>query len=99
MQPDILSRIGPSKILKKFSFVTVKAFVFQRLTGTLLEDRATVSGSGMLNVNKLDWEDRVFALADISRKQVPPVVEPTVCIESIRPEISSQTGLPISTPG
>jgi sugar (pentulose or hexulose) kinase len=44
----------------------------------------TVSGSGMLNVNKLDWEDTVLALAGISRKQLPAVVEPTCCIESIR---------------
>ncbi len=79
-------------------FVSVKAFVLQRLTGALLEDRATVSGSGMLNVNTLDWEDTVLSLAGISRKQMPPVVEPTSRIESIRPEISSQTGLPISTP-
>ncbi len=80
------------------TFVSVKAFVLQRLTGTLLEDQATVSGSGLLNVHKLDWEDRVLALAGISRKQLPPVVEPTSRIESIRPEISNQTGLPISTP-
>ncbi len=89
-RPNIFKRIH--------TFVSVKAFVLQRLTGTLLEDRATVSGSGMLNVNKLDWEDTVLSLAGISRKQLPPVVEPTVCIESIRPEISSQTGLPTSTP-
>ena len=89
-QPSLFNRIA--------TFVSLKAFVLQRLTGTLLEDRATVSGSGMLNVDKLDWEDRVLTLAGISRKQLPAVVEPTVCIESIRPEISSQTGLPISTP-
>ena len=89
-RPNLFNRIE--------TFVSVKAFVLQRLTGTLLEDRATVSGSGMLNVSKLDWEDTVLALAGISRKQLPPVVEPTFCIESIRSEISSQTGLPVSTP-
>ena len=89
-RPNLFNRIE--------TFVSVKGFVLQRLTGTLLEDRATVSGSGMLNVHKLDWEDRVLDLAGIYRKQLPPVVEPTSCIESIRPEISSQTGLPISTP-
>ena len=89
-RPDLFKRIN--------TFVSVKAFVLQRLTGILLEDQATVSGSGLLNVHKLDWEDRVLSLAGISRKQLPPVVEPTFRIESIRPEISSQTGLPISTP-
>lgn len=88
-QPDLFRRIS--------IFVSVKAFVLQRLTGIFLEDQATVSGSGMLNILKLDWEDTVLSLAGISRDQLPPVVDPTVSIESIRPEISSQTGLPVST--
>ena len=87
-QPDLFRRIS--------IFVSVKAFVLHRLTGTLLEDQATVSGSGMLNIHKLDWEDTVLSLAGISRNQLPPVVEPTVSIESIRPEISRLTGLPVS---
>jgi gluconokinase len=88
-QPDLFRRIN--------TFVSVKAFVLQRLTGALLEDQATVSGSGLLNVDKLDWEDTVLCLAGISRNQLPPVVDPTVSIGSIRPEISRQTGLPVST--
>jgi gluconokinase len=88
-QPDLFRRIT--------TFVSVKAFVIQRLTGTLLEDQATVSGSGLLNIDKLDWEDSVLSLAGISRNQLPPVVDPTLSIESIRPEISRQTGLPVST--
>lgn len=88
-QPDLFRRIT--------TFVSVKAFVIQRLTGTLLEDQATVSGSGLLNIDKLDWEDSVLSLAGISRNQLPPVVDPTVSIESIRPEIGRQTGLPVST--
>ena len=54
-RPNLFNRIE--------TFVSAKAFVLQRLTGTLLEDRATVSGSGMLNVNKLDWEDTVLSFS------------------------------------
>ena len=88
-QPDLFRRIN--------TFVSVKAFVLQRLTGILLEDQATVSGCGLLNIDKLDWEDAALSLAGISRNQLAPVVDPTVSIESIRPEISRQTGLPVST--
>lgn len=45
----------------------------------------------------ITWEDSVLSLAGISGNQLPPVVDPTVSIESIRPEISHQTGLPVST--
>ena len=89
-RPDIFKRIH--------TFVSLKAFVLLRLTGTLLEDQATMGGSGMLNVHNLDWEDRVLTLVGISREQLPPVVEPTSRIESILPEISRRTGLPVSTP-
>ncbi len=88
-QPDLFRRIT--------TFVSVKAFVLQRLTGILMEDQATVSGGGLLNIDKLDWEDAALSLAGISRNQLAPVVDPTVSIESIRPEISRQTGLPVST--
>ncbi|MGD8649791.1 MAG: gluconokinase [Desulfobacterales bacterium] len=88
-QSDLFRRI--------ITYVSVKAFVVHRLTGALLEDLATVSGSGLLNIHKLDWEDSVLSLAGISRNQLPPVVDPTVSIESILPEISRQTGLPVST--
>jgi gluconokinase len=37
-------------------------------------------------------------MAGISRDQLPPVVEPTVRINSIRPEISRKTNLPVATP-
>jgi len=89
-RPDLFKRID--------IFVSAKAFVLHRLTGSLLEDRATVSGSGLLNVHKLDWDDRVLSLAGISREKLPPVVEPTFRINSIRPEMSAQTGLPVATP-
>lgn len=89
-RPDIFRRIQ--------TFVSLKAFVLLRLTGILIEDQAVTSGSGMLNVHNLDWEDRILSLTGISREQLPPVVEPTLRIESIRSEISTRTGLPIRTP-
>lgn len=88
-QSDLFKRVR--------TFVSAKAFVLQRLTGVLVEDAATVAGSGLLNVGKLDWEDKALALAGISRKRLPPVVEPTYLIEGLRPDISAQTGLPVAT--
>ena len=80
-RPDLFKRIA--------TFVSAKAFVLHRLTGHLLEDRATVSGSGLLNIHKLDWDDRVLSLAGISREKLPPVEEPTFRIKTILPEISA----------
>ena len=89
-QPDLFKRVR--------TFVSAKAYVLHRLTGTLLEDQATVSGSGLLNVYTLDWDDTAISLAGISREQLPPVVEPTFLIKGLRQAASALTGLPVSIP-
>jgi gluconokinase len=88
-QPDVFQKVK--------TFVSLKAFVLCRLTGELLEDQATVSGSGLLNANTLDWDDGALSLSGISRDQVAPVVSPTYVIRGIRREISARTGLLPST--
>jgi gluconokinase len=84
-QPDLFQKIR--------YFVTAKAFVIYRLTGELLEDQATVSGTGLLNIHKLDWEEEALRLAGISRTQMPLVVPPTYIIKKISSDICSQLGL------
>lgn len=74
-------------------FVTLKAFLIKRLTGELKEEPATTSGSGLINIHQLDWEDEALALAGISRDKLPVMVEPSYLIQGIKEEISHKTGL------
>jgi gluconokinase len=74
-------------------FVTLKAFILFRLTGKLLEDQATLSGTGMLNIHHLGWEDEALKFAGITREQVAPIVPPTYIIEGLQEEIAVETGL------
>jgi gluconokinase len=88
-EPDLFQKVK--------TFVSLKAFVLFRLTGELMEDQATVSGSGLLNISNLDWEDKALAMAGISRQQAATVVTPTYIVEGLRPEIYKKTGLSDST--
>ena len=74
-------------------FVTLKSYVLNNFTDKLLEDPATVSGSGLLNIHSLDWEDKALELAGISKKMLPEIVMPDHMIEGINEAISKKTGL------
>ena len=89
-RPDLFDRVE--------KFVSLKAFVMYRLTGELLDDQATASGSGLLNINHLDWDDRVLTLSGITRQRLSLVVLPTYQSKGIRQNIGVRTGLPTSTP-
>ena len=88
-QPEVFQKVK--------TFVSLKAFILSRLTGELLEDQATVSGSGLLNVNTLDWDDGVLSLTGISRGQLAPVAMPAKILKGLRREIAARTGLLPST--
>lgn len=83
----------PERFKKIAYYVTLKAFILYRFTGKLLEDQATLSGTGLLNIHRLDWEDEALKLAGITREQVGPAAPPTLIIEGLRAEAASSTGL------
>lgn len=89
-QPDLFRRTA--------YYVTAKAFILHRLTGRLLEDQATVSGGGLLNVHQLDWEAEALQLAGIGREQLPPVAPPSEMIYGLGAEFCRRTGLDPATP-
>jgi gluconokinase len=88
-QPDVFKKVR--------KFVSLKAFILYRLTGELLEDQAIASGSGLLNIKKLDWDEEILSLAGVRREHLAPVVRPSQVIEGISRYAGSSTGLLPST--
>ena len=84
-KPDLFNKID--------YFVTLKSYILNNFTDELLEDPATVSGSGMLNIHDLKWEDKALKLAGITKEKVPKIVKPDYMISGIKKEISNETGL------
>lgn len=74
-------------------FITLKSFVLQKITGELIEEPATTSGSGLINIHKLDWEDEVLELSGITRDNVPKLVKPSHVIRGITNQFAGETGL------
>jgi gluconokinase len=84
--PDLFARIQ--------TVASIKSYVMLRLTGRLVEDRATASGSGLLDIHSLDWDDVTLALAGLERAHLPELVAPEYVIPGLTAEAARYTRLP-----
>jgi len=67
--PDVFKKI------KKFT--SIKSHILNRLTGTLVEDTSVASGSGLLNIYNLDWDNEILQFLSLSEENLPQLVEAT----------------------
>ena len=58
-------------------WVGIKELVLARLTGTWAVDHSIASGTGLLNLQALDWDAEALAVAGLDRDRLPPLVETT----------------------
>ena len=75
-------------------WVGVKELVVRALTGELLIDHGTASGTGMRNLRTEDWDDEALALAGLAPDRLPALVPST----HVTRLTAAGTGLPAGTP-
>ncbi|PLV59172.1 gluconokinase [Thermotoga sp. KOL6] len=72
----------PSKILwmKKNSkakrFCSIKSYILQKLTGEFVEELSLASGTGIMNIHSLDWDDSILEILGVSRDELPIILSP-----------------------
>jgi gluconokinase len=72
-------------------------YVFQSLTGCLGVSSCTASGTGLLNINTLDWDDDILEMAGVRREQVGPLYE-AFHTEPMLASVAERVGLPSGVP-
>lgn len=74
-------------------------YLFESLTGAQGVSRCVASGTGLLNINTLDWDDDVLEIAGIRREQLNPLVEAfhtAPLSHSIAESVGLRSGLPVT---
>ena len=71
----------------------VKELVLHALTGELLVDHGTASGTGLRNLQTEDWDEEALALAGLAAERLPRLVDGTHAVP-----LTSDVGLPAGTP-
>jgi gluconokinase len=73
----------------------LKELALARLTGELALDHSCASGTGLLSLERMDWDPDALALAGVNRGRLAPLVEPGRVFE-LRGDTG--TGLAAGTP-
>jgi gluconokinase len=78
-------------------WVGVKELVVARLTGTYALDHSTASGTGLLNLEALDWDAGALAAARVGPERLASLVAVTTRLELL-PDVADELGLAHGTP-
>ncbi len=75
----------------------LKDYVLAVLTGTVVTELSSASGTAMLDLGSRDWNPRAIELAGIRADQLPPVL-PTTATLALSRDIAEAVGLPAGLP-
>ncbi|MBA9085913.1 gluconokinase [Fontibacillus solani] len=89
-QPDIFSKTN--------KFISIKEYVFAKLFGKYVIDYSIASCTGLMNLEKLDWDQEALQIAGISPDQLSTLVPTTHVMKGLSQEYAEQMGLDTSTP-
>jgi autoinducer 2 (AI-2) kinase len=73
-------------------------WILTKLAGVFVTDPSLGSSSGMFDLAKRGWSDRVLEICGLDRSVFPEVVEPGVVVGSVTNEAAAETGLRAGTP-
>lgn len=75
----------------------LKDLVLHALTGRLVTELSSASGSGLLRIKTRQWDPKAIALAGIRADQLPEIL-PTTARLRLAADVAARVGLPAGTP-
>ena len=79
-------------------WVGIKEYVLLQLVDGLLMDHSVASGTGLMNIHTLRWDDEALRLAGVVAEQLPELVPTTHVLPPLTDEAASALGLSVDTP-
>ena len=92
-----LTRTDPELACKTRHLSSQLEYVHQALTSGASVSKCTASGTGLMNINTLDWDDEILGFAGIKREQLGELVE-AFHTAPLLPSIAKEVGLPAGLP-
>jgi len=79
-------------------FLQAKDFIVHRLTGKWVTDYSDACGTGLLDLWRRDWSEKMLRAAEIPRELLPDVVPSTQVVGEVSEGAAAEAGLARSTP-
>lgn len=88
----------PDIAAKAHKYISIKEYVFFNLFQTYVVDHSIASATGLLNLEKLDWDEEALAVAGITSEQLSTLVPTTHIMQGLHPLYAKEMGLVETTP-
>lgn len=88
--PDLFQRAA--------RFISMKEYVLYRLMGRYVVDHSMAAAMGLLNLERLTWDEEALSLAGIGPEALPELVPTTTVIQGLVPTLAEAMGLAAKTP-
>jgi len=75
----------------------IKDYVLSQVAGVLVTDHSLASGTGLMDIYRLQWDDEAMHLAGITADRLPTLVPTTTVLSGLRARYAERMGLPGST--
>ncbi|SCW48229.1 gluconate kinase, FGGY family [Paenibacillus tianmuensis] len=79
-------------------FISIKEYVFAKLFDEYVVDYSIASATGLMNLQKLDWDEEALDVVGVSRNQLSRLVPTTYALQGMKAVFAEETGLAESTP-
>ena len=91
------ARHEPGTLAQARWWAGLKDYILAWLTGRLVTELSSASGTGLLDMATRAWSPEAIELAGVSARQLPEIL-PTTAVLSLTPAAAALTGLPAGTP-
>jgi gluconokinase len=79
-------------------FISIKEYIFHRWFNRYIVDYSIASATGLLNLDRLQWDDEALARVGITPDHLSELVPTTYVLRGIQPELASAMGIDAETP-
>ncbi|HEU4347628.1 MAG TPA: gluconokinase, partial [Actinoplanes sp.] len=88
----------PEVFAQAATWLGIKDYVVLRMCDALVTDHSLASGSGLMDIHRLDWDPEALQTAGITVDQLPELRPTTHVLPGLSPATAEATGLPAGTP-
>ncbi len=93
-----IARHEPKVYDKTWKFLQAKDFIVHKLTDRFCTDPSDACGTGLLDLRRLDWSERILAVTSLAREKLPEVCPSTAVVGEVTSVAARATGLRKGTP-
>ncbi|MFC7371945.1 gluconokinase [Fictibacillus iocasae] len=88
----------PEIAAKAHKYIGIKEFVFKKLFDQYVIDHSIASATGMMNLEKLDWDKEALKVAGITKDQLSTLVPTTKTFTGCNQQLAQQMNIQHETP-